>query len=297
MINTIRRVRAAIRDHKQKRFVSYREAIANWYSTRNNNYKIYNLHDIKKFKTSDTIFILGNGPSLNLLNSDHIKIIKSHDSAGVSLSFLKKELTPTFHFSALEGSNTPYYDGLRQDMFRPYRKQYNDVIIVINRRNLYRMVHPRLTPHLLPEAAKCYYFEQPETIQLEKKRPLVDADFDKSLRYRGKLTIVLHNILKLDYKNIVLLGVDLDTRQYFYGNMGGIVAEYLKDTFINNYGVEYVKDMDKKYAAMSPRRGKENTLDEYLYALKGYLKRKKDVNLFIGFKDNMLYPEISAYFD
>jgi len=48
---------------------------------------------------------------------------------------------------------------------------------------------------------------------------------------------------------------------------------------------------------MSPRRGKENTLDEYLYALKGYLKRKKDVNLFIGFKDNMLYPEISAYFD
>jgi hypothetical protein len=255
------------------------------------------LHDVKRFKTSDTVFILGNGPSLNLLNSDHIKVIKSHNSLGISFSFLKQELTPTFLFAAMEGGNTPYYDKVRQDVFRPYRKQYNDVIIFINRRNLYRMVHPRLTPDLFPEEAKCYYFEQPEAIRLGKKRPFVDADFDKSLRYRGKLTMALHSILKLDYKNIVLLGVDLDKWSYFYENMGGKAAEYLKNTYAVARGVEHVKEKDKKYIGMYPKSGKENTLDEYLYALKDYLKRKKDINLFIGFKNKMLYPKIPAYFD
>ena len=296
MINTMKKVRAVIRDHRQKKCISYKDAILNWYSTRNNNYKIYNLGDVKELKTSDTIFILATGPSLNQLSSDHIKVIERHDSVGVSLSFLKKELTPTFLMPPTESAD-PVHSKLRLDIFSPYRKQYNDVIIFINRKALFRMAHPRLTPYLFPEEAKCFYFRQTEGIQLEKKRPFNDDDFGKSLRYRGKLTVVLDLISKLDYKNIVLLGVDLDKWSYFYENMGGKVAEHLKNTYAAAYGVEHVTEKNKKYVGMYPKAGKYNTLDEYLYALRAYLKRKKDVNLFVGFKNNMLHPEIPAYFD
>jgi len=296
MITQIKKIKTVIMDHRQKKFVSYKVAISNWYATRNNNYKIYDLQGVKKFKTSDTVFILGNGPSLNLLNSDHIRVIKSHNSVGVSYSYLKKELTPTFHMPAMENTDDPFFDKFRRERFRPYRMQYKDVLVFINRRALYRMAHPRLTPDLLPEEAKCYYFETPEAIQLEKVRPFVDTDFDKSLRYRGKLTMVLHCILKLDYKNIVLLGVDLDKWSYFYEDMEEM-AEYLKKTYVSSYGIEHVTEEKRKYVGMYPKRGKDNTLDEYLYALRDYLKRKKDVNLFIGFKNNMLYPKIPSYFD
>jgi len=292
----MKKIRAVIRDHRQKRFISYKDAILNWYSTRNNNYKIYNLGDVKELKTSDTIFVLATGPSLNQLNSDHIKMIERHDSIGVSLSFLKKELTPTFLMPPMESAD-PICSKLRQDIFSPYRKQYNNVIIFINKKALFRMVHPRLTPYLFPEEAKCFYFCQTEGIQLEKKRPFNDSDFGKSLRYRGKLTAVLDLVSKLDYKNIVLLGVDLDKWSYFYENMGGKVAEHLKNTYAAAYGVEHVTEKNKKYVGMYPKAGKYNTLDEYLYALRAYLKRKKDVNLFVGFKNNMLHPEIPAYFD
>jgi hypothetical protein len=296
MITRIRKMKAVIMDHRQKRFVSYKDAIANWYDTRNNNYKIYNLCEVKKFKTSDTIFVLGNGPSLNQLNSDHIKMIKSCNSVGVSFSFLKKELTPTFHMPAMENTRDSFLSKFCQDIFSPYRKQYKDVVVFVNHKNLFRMAHPRLTPYIFPEDAKCYYFEQPEGIQLEGKRPFVDTDFDKSLRYRGKLTVVLHCISKLNYKNIVLLGVDLDKWSYFYENIEEM-AEYLKKTYISSYGIEHVTEEKRKYVGMYPKRGKDNTLDEYLYALRDYLKRKKDVNLFIGFKNNMLYPKIPSYFD
>jgi len=223
MINTMKKIRAVIRDHRQKKCISYKDAILNWYRTRNNNYKIYNLGDVKKLKTSDTIFVLGNGPSLNQLNSDYIKMIRSHNSVGVSLSFLKKELTPTFHMPPIESAD-PAHSKLRQDIFSPYRKQYSDVVILLNKRLLFRMVHPRFTPDLLPEAAKCFYFRETGGIRLEKKRPFNDSDFEKSLRYRGKLTAVLDVISRFDYKNIVLLGVDLDKWSYFYENMDGKVA-------------------------------------------------------------------------
>jgi len=296
MINTMKKIRAVIRDHRQKKCISYKDAILNWYRTRNNNYKIYNLGDVKKLKTSDTIFVLGNGPSLNQLNSDYIKMIRSHNSVGVSLSFLKKELTPTFHMPPIESAD-PAHSKLRQDIFSPYRKQYSDVVILLNKRLLFRMVHPRFTPDLLPEAAKCFYFRETGGIRLEKKRPFNDSDFEKSLRYRGKLTAVLDVISRFDYKNIVLLGVDLDKWSYFYENMDGKVAEHLKSTFAVPYGIEHVKEKDKKYVSMYPKAGKYNTIEEYLYALRAYLKRKKDVNLFVGFKNNMLHPEIPAYFD
>ena len=294
VLKKLRQIRTIIRDHRANKYISYKEALLNWYGTRNNNYKMYNLEGLKKFKNSDTIFILGNGPSLNLLKGDHIQAINSQDSFGISYSFVKNEIVPNFFLVSMENDTRTLQ--FFKDTFSNYRQSYRDVIVFYHSTSLFRMAHPRLTPYFYPEKAKCCFFWKPKSIQIKNKRHFVDSDFEKTLAYRGTLSVVLDLILKLEYKNIVLLGVDLDKSGYFYEKIKSF-EEYVRITHEGVYGPDHATTKNKKYPSMHPKPGNEQPFDEYLYALKGYLKRKKDINLFIGFKDSILYPGIPAYFD
>ena len=53
----------------------------------------------------------------------------------------------------------------------------------------------------------------------------------------------------------------------------------------------------KKFDTMYPKGNKIHTFDYYLYALADYLRRKRKINLYIGLKNNILYPSIPAYFN
>ena len=62
------------------------------------------------------------------------------------------------------------------------------------------------------------------------------------------------------------------------------------------YNGRFANKDKKKFDTMYPKGTKIHTYDVYLYALTDYLKRKKGIELYIGTKDNMLYPKLSAYF-
>ena len=51
-----------------------------------------------------------------------------------------------------------------------------------------------------------------------------------------------------------------------------------------------------KFDTMYPRECKAQPFDNYLYSVANYLKRKRGIDLYIGKKDNMLYPKLKAYF-
>ena len=99
-----------ISDHHNSKYISYTEALINFFKTWGNEYTIYDLNTVKKFKNSDTIFVLGNGPSLNYLNEKQIEIVNNNDSFGTTLSFLKKDIIPTFYH--LSGENSKKYKSL-----------------------------------------------------------------------------------------------------------------------------------------------------------------------------------------
>jgi len=48
---------------------------------------------------------------------------------------------------------------------------------------------------------------------------------------------------------------------------------------------------------MYPKGGKPIPMDEYYCSVADYLKRKMNIRLYIGFKENILYPELPAFFD
>lgn len=288
-INFLKPIRTAARDHYRNKYVSYGTAVKNWFKFRNVNYEMYNLESVTRFKASETIFILGSGPSLNLLMPEQIKTILNHDSCGINYSFLKAEIVPTFQLLSYEPD--PIAQKFIVELLSPKRKLYSNTVFFLNNKTLFRLGHPRITPCFFPEQAKCCFYWLPESIHLEKPRPFTDEDFDKTLVYRGTLTVVLDLVLKLKYKKIVLLGIDPDTPAYFFD-----AVEEMKEycAYHNQY---WDPKKHKVYENMVPKGNKFNTIDVYLYSLKDYLLRKRGVELFVGFKGSMLYPKLSAYFD
>ena len=99
---SIRNVIYIFKDHHENKYISYGKAVKNIITHYRAPYETYNIRNLGKFKTSDTIFILGSGPSLNLLTEEQIRIINQHNSSGVNLSFAKKEIIPTFHLISRE---------------------------------------------------------------------------------------------------------------------------------------------------------------------------------------------------
>jgi len=259
-----------------------------WMKNRNSNYQIIDLEGAKKYKTSDTIFILGNGPSLNNLQKSQIDEVKRHDTFGINYSFLF-DLVPTFH--SLEDDKTERGRRFLEERLEPYRERCSKTIWCISERHLTRFIHPRIAPEFFPMNPVCWVYKYPNPIRLDEKRPFRDEDFSQSVVYRGSMSVAIDLVLRLGYKKLVLLGVDLDIPKHFYDGLPEMK--------------EYVSKLDAyrrqnnftKREAMIPKGNKFHPVDEYLYALQDYLLRVKGVNLFVGLKDNTLYPKIPAYFE
>ncbi len=276
-------------EHFHNKYLPYTAAIKNYVKYRKIKYEMHNLYSVLRFKTSDTVFILGAGPSLNQISKEHSDIIMKHDSCGINYSFLKEEIVPTFQQMSYERDKVAQEFIIRH--LAPRKKKLKDTVFFLNDKAYYRLGHPRITPFFFPEEPRCCFYKLPKPINLEKLRPFTDEDFDRTVFYRGTLTIVLELTLKLGYKNIILLGVDPDTPEHFFDNMDEM-REYCA------YNDQYWDpNKHKVYENMVPKGNMFNTIDNYLYALKDYLLRKRGVNLFVGFKNNMLYPKIPAYFE
>lgn len=294
----LRQIQATLRDHRKNKYISYSGALRNIFNTRHINYEMLSMDYLRKNKTSDTLFILGNGPSLNLLTPLEISKIKDANSLGISYSFLKKEIIPTYHLFSWENDFNNEWSALKTlvNNFAPYRKDYHNTVLFLLKKAIFRLAHPRLLPAFFPENPKCCIVEQNDSINIDEDRPFRDEDFRKSLFYRGTLSAALDIVSKLNYKNIVLLGVDVDKWEYFYQNMSEMKI-VLEKTYELSHGVEHVKEKEMKYVGMYVKKGKCRTLEEYLYALKDYMDRINNTKIFVGFRSNFLYPKIPAYFD
>lgn len=284
-----KRILDAIKVHRNRKHISYYDACVNLYRSMGAEINRYNLSTVQKFITSDTIFLLGSGPSLNDLSDIQLSKVNDNDSFGMSYSFVKKEIVPTFHQFANE---EPWGFNFCIETFLPYRKIYKNVVTFIHTKQLLMMNHPRTTPLIFPEEPKYCLYKLPKSIHLEVNRPFSDSDFEKNLIYRNIMSVILDIVVKMRYKNIVLLGVDLDKWAFFYDKMPEM-DYYVKRLY------KARKDMNgrTKFDTMYPKGEKYHTFDVYLNAVSEYLRRKKDINLFVAFKENMLYPGIPAYFD
>ena len=284
----LRRFRNGLIDHYKHRYITYPEALLSLYRTRKNRYTKLSTSELKLHKSSDTIFILGSGPSLNSLSLEQINHIKKHDSFGINYSFFKREIIPTYHsFGWHKGRYNRW-----KVLFSPFRERYKDVVVMMHTKALYsRLVHPRFIPILFPIDPIIFLYTIPESIILKEERMITDEEFNKSLLYRGSLSLALDLVVRMGYIRIVLLGVDLDTNKHFWYQY----SEMQPDKIMHE---EAYKNMnsESRFESQITKPNKMLSFDKYLFYISRDLKKVRGISLYSGFNNRILSDFLPSYF-
>ena len=288
-MNTLLKKISLFAENQNYRYFGYPKLAGLWLKNARKRYRIVSLRDAAQLRTSDTLFIVGSGPSIKRVSSDQWAHVRRHDSFGINYSFLL-DFVPKFQ--TIEDDRTPlgkvFYRPFMEGRFGRCRDKYRDTVMFITDRHVYRYIHPRFVPALFPDNPIVCVYEYPSVINFESDRPFKKEDFRQTVIYRGSLTGVLHVAFSLGYKKIVLLGVDLQTSAHFFDDMPEMkpyLDEYRKS----------VGGLGKKYESMVAKGEKYRTMQEYLYALNDLYCVPREIELNVGNKDNILADKIRIY--
>ena len=102
---------------------------------------------------------------------------------------------------------------------------------------------------------------------------------------------MLELVLSLDYRNIVLLGVDPEELGYFFDDYA-FMQEYCEKLY-RHWEVKGITT----HESMAPKGNKYHTVDIYLNALNKYLLERKRARLFMGLKGSLPLAELPIFFD
>jgi hypothetical protein len=289
------RFRRAVSEFRNNRYVSIPKAFGGMFSPAGD-WEILPREKLKNSKTSDTIFILGSGPSLGWLNEAQIREINQNDSFGISLSFLFDQIIPNYHLLSLERESVENRGRTRMlDLFQDYRLSYKETVMLLPQKILFRLGHPRWLPQAFPVNPRIHYWHSQEKAPFSASAGFNAEYFEKSLIYRGTLTVALDIVVSLGYQTIVLIGVDPRRWRYFFQDDPRLQA-YLDEGYRFSYGVPTGSGPDSPYVSMQPREGAEGTLIEYLTGLRSYLKKKRNVCLMTAFRSSDLGGILPEFF-
>jgi hypothetical protein len=190
--------------------------------------KLIPLHEanVLRIKKSDTVFILGSGPSINALPEQKWSTIAKHDSMACNF-WLFHNFIPTFYFYEAIG----YRDGKYFEVFRHVAEkraqEYAHCIKIVTglvglapKFDLFRpdsWAENLYTVYTIPVAARD---ELEFTHGLHLARSLRLFRSSRRIRFIFKqassVTGLISFAVRMGYKQIVLCGVDLHTAEYFY---------------------------------------------------------------------------------
>ncbi len=259
--------------------------------------------DMQSKKTSDQIFILGGGYSINHVTELQWKMIKAHDSFGFNTWCFHPHV-PTYY-----GLETPPDLVLSKkiiDKFNQKKSLYADTTLFIQYQHFIKSAVSYEGHFELPKE-QVYYFA-PYTIHTTNKYLLrkaiiaclddENANLGDIIHYAGSLSYVIMMCYLMGYKEIVLLGIDLSNPHYWF-------MKDSHDESINDLA-QFIKARSEE-TGRSKKGGSHMTIDrrvtslygslpidEYLKILKEELK-KRGVTLFIGSKESKLYPLLPYY--
>ena len=187
--------------------------------------------DPKSLKTSDTVFILGSGESINQISEAQWSIIKSHDSIGFNFWPVHSHVPTLYMFEAI---NHHYADGWGREVISKYvemaaaREDYRDVPKLISDYRVARRYHWDQLPEHWKE--NCFHLPTIPTLtrNAEELRFAISAlkrlgIFGRQqssrrvlFKYRATLSLAYSFALYLGYRDVVLCGFDMKHSRYFY---------------------------------------------------------------------------------
>lgn len=257
---------------------------------------IANYENLHRYKTSDTLFVLGSGSSINHLSKNEWDEIKKSDSIGFNL-FVLHDFIPTFYHLEFTEEIYPYY----YEIIKAKGHAAENVPLLIN------YMHVDLNRPLSDYFwLKNTYFTNPYRIYLDKpslKRKIEYFYKVENIRqvnfythYRGSLSLMISLGVLLGYKKIVLMGVDLDNHYFFHNEelYKSSLAKKVRGFHLSNIQAKYG---NQKIHATADKTIFKNdlTIDEYLHLYNEVLDKNVPVKLFSGSKTALLSKVLESY--
>lgn len=266
------------------------------FSLLNRRYPLQYKWDLHKFKTSDTIFILGSGASVASYTKKQFDTIAAHDSIGFNFWLLHWFL-PTYYTVELS-TNSSHRTETFLDILEKRAEDYRNIPVIFKySTQLQNKVDS------LPEALEHRYLATSLAIPGTTKqslhswlRRLDQFGFFSAGKSKGtiiyrqaSLSWLISFALQLGYKNIVLCGVDLNQPDYFYD----IDDSFLKKNKFPHPDSGFSTTVHPTDDAV--RCKTETPISVVLSITRDTLLSRRNAELYIGSKSSALYPELTLY--
>lgn len=251
-------------------------------------------NSITKEKHSDTLFVLGSGPSINSLSKEQFQKVSLADSMGFNF-WMYHWFVPDFYILQMP-RKLPYRSALRTLMSQK-SKEYASCRVFL-RGDYFRTENNEL--HSIAETpfGKKPYLHLPEfpispdsSIPVNNQLRFLDnlgiLDKGKISRYvpkpAGTLGLCISLALQMGYDNIVLLGVDMkDTRHFFDGPQENTTRRRVRSLLLPTKGTF----MDKGFGASHK---------DWIIGLTKYLDAEKGTKIWLGTDGSSLSGEIDRW--
>ncbi|MEX2411819.1 MAG: hypothetical protein WD607_10720 [Candidatus Paceibacterota bacterium] len=264
-----------------------------WHGNKLNN-------DFLKYKTSDTVFILGSGPSINNITESQWNKIAECDSIGFNYWFAHNFVPDMYVFQIpVTDSAKVKMASILTDKF----DQYKNIPFILRGSGLANghLSSAKELKYLLQKLKLYYLCEYPISSRCSISPDLLFRYMDALgfmtygnisefiPKWRSTIGLILMLVYQMGYKNIVLCGIDMQDNDHFwdYGSLTDIKQKYqLPHPVVSN---------TKNIKSFTDKNRSKNTVPKYIYSLRDWFKEKSDVNVYVGNEKTVLYPKINLF--
>lgn len=246
--------------------------------------------DVSAIKRSDTLFILGSGASINQISLTRWEIIRHHDSIGFNFWPIHP-FVPTMYFAEAIDESHPFEPLCR--ILRNRRRDYTGVVKVVTE---LRNVSPKgrfaglaeipgtwHTLRTFPVAARTedefsYGLDYLRRKGLFERAPRIRATFKQA----STLSCLIALAIRMQYRRIVLCGVDLNHSRYFYQD---------PELYPETASMEF-SPRNGRHAINSPMPWRI-TIAAVIHEMKRQLLDPAGIEIFVENRSSALWPTIA----
>lgn len=276
------------------------------YSKKGHN--VFCLGQLRKDKKSDTVFILGSGPSINEINSFQWDYIEDNDSWGFNFWLCHNFIPDIFfgqsHVDIEEDQRFNFeMDILMNQMLIDKKHLYNKVKFYLRGDNVndYKFQKSQFGETILNSEFNYYFMPELIIRSKNKIRPikLMNNIYDMGFfsgkfnyhpipKFGNTVTELISLALIAGYKNIVLCGIDMNDGGHFYD----------EDFYLKKYGfLKKLKAWSNKSKTHphADRKQLKYTSKDVIMDLNKFAKKRFESEIFVSNSTSSLYPEIKKY--
>jgi hypothetical protein len=283
----------------------YLFSIFKQYSLINQNKKfgIGTLFDIKKlerFKSSNTLFIMGSGPSICDMSDEQFRHISKHDSFGFT-NWTMHDHVPTFYMNEFKSRTTELDNCQEQELANLVAKKdlYQNTALIFragstifkNIKGIEKYGFPFDNVFLAIDIGvngrnKNEFID---SLKLLKNLGIIDIN-QLMLQKTSSLFRCIIFAYKLGYKKIVLCGIDLTGDQYFFEKEK---EKYLKKGLIFPKLMAY---RNKSHKTNDPEISTGGmAISDVVYATNDVLLSPNSIKLSVSSDQSYFYPDFPLY--